>query len=214
MRAFLPQCSERPQSVALRSVAVGAAAAATGAVAAKRAARNLGGFLGLAAGTGLTSALRAEGLSDLVGSDTMSVLSTLVDRLAGPGNTLDDAAARAAMLAVLMSEFSDAVTYEDLEDLWSRRLSTQGVIDLLEKFLIEYVYQRMLVDVGDRIQNGAITSESAHKVERDLHEYIVASVQFEMVNVDPLILDWNGEQGQSLIDRLLLDAYSHLALAG
>jgi ABC-type antimicrobial peptide transport system permease subunit len=186
----------------------GAASATGGAIMGRAAARRLGGFLAAVAERGLTSALEEQGLTQLVGRDSADVLSGLVDQLAGPGRTLEEAAARAAMIAVLAEEFDEAA-FDDI-DAAMRRLDEAATKRILGAFLIEYIYRRMVEEIGDRIQNGALDAAAASRVERDLHDFLCAAVELDLSSVDPLRVDWQGGQGQTLIDSLMEDAYGQL----
>ena len=150
---------------------------------------------------GLDAALEQIGLADLVGRDTTEVLEALVDRLAGPGGTLEEADARAAILRVLQEELEDPAALEGLDQ--------DGVGRIVEGFLVEYIYERMLQEIGDRLENGAMTAEDAKTAENDIRVYVVASVQLEMARQEPLTV-WDGPEGQRLVDRLMEDAYAQL----
>jgi hypothetical protein len=188
----------------------GAAAAAAAAIAGRAAANQLGHFLSTAAGSGLDTALGQEGLAALSGGDTTAVLAGLVDRLAGPGRTLEEAAARAAMITVFDGEFGKAETFADLDALFTQALDSAGVRRILERFLVEYIYQRMVQEIGERLANGAITSTSLRRVELDLHAFITADVKLEFARADLLVLNWDGPEAQLLIEQLLRDAYGQL----
>ncbi len=134
----------------------------------------------------------------------------LVDRLAGPNRTLEESTARAAMVVVLERAFGQAETLEDFDTLCTRSLDAAGVLQLLEQFLIEYVYQRMVQEMGERLLNGARTSADLCRVEEDLHEFIVADVALGFTGIDPLTLNWESREAHELIEQLLVDAYSQL----
>jgi hypothetical protein len=186
----------------------GAAAAGARANAGRASAGRLGGFLGDVAERGLREALEERGLAELIGRDAADVLAALVDELAGAGRTLEEAAARAAMVAVLADEFGEG-EFEDL-DAALQALDGSAVARLLELFLVEYVYRRMLEEIGDRIVNGSMTAAVAHRVELDIHDFLLAAVHLDLSQGDPLAINWEGAEGQELIDRLTADAYSQL----
>ena len=179
----------------------GAASAARRAAAGRAAAQRLGGFLGAVADRGLDAALEQVGLGDLVGRDATEILEALVDRLAGPGGTLEEADARAAMLRALQEELEGPAAFDGLDQ--------DGVGRLVEGFLVEYIYERMLQELGDRLENGAMTAEDAKKAEDDIRVYVVATVQLELAREEPLTV-WDGPAGQELVDRLTEDAYGQL----
>jgi hypothetical protein len=204
--------SVQPQQVTGAYVAAhgGATSAAATAAFGQSAAQALGGFYSGVASGGLAAGLQQIGLGGLVGSDAMSLLSSLVDRLAGPGRTLDEADARTAMLAVLQREFGDAETFSDLEALYANGLDSDAVMGITEQFIVEYIYARMVQELGKQLQDGALTTADACRVERDLQAFIAATVKLEMARTDALTLDWNGPAGRQFVAGLLEAAYGQL----
>lgn len=192
----------------------GIAAAAASAEAGRAAAQRLGAFLARNASAGLGPALAGAGVpgvpaeartfADLAGSDPAEVIATLADALAGSADTLEAAAARAAVLAVLEQFLAD-------DGAGLATLDTNGVADTLVLFLVEYVYQRMLEQIGAQLQNGAVTGADARQLELDIRAYIVAVVHLELDDADPLALDWTGVEGEVVVNRLLAAAYAQLA---
>jgi hypothetical protein len=179
----------------------GAAAAARRAAKGREAAQRLGAFFGTVADRGLDVALQQIGLANLIGRDTTELLEALVDRLAGPGGPLEEADARAAMLRVLQEELEEPAALDGLDQ--------DRVGRIVESFLVEYIYERMLQEIGDRLENGAMTVEDAMKSEDDIRVYVVANVQLELAREEPLTV-WDGPEGQELVGRLMEDAYAQL----
>lgn len=169
--------------------------------AAQRAAQRLGGFLASAARQGLDTALVERGLGHLVGQSPGVVLAGLIDALAGPGRTLEEADARAAMIALLAQELPDPA---------SAILDASAVAQLIEGLLVECVFQRMLQELGIQIASGALRAADAVRVERDLHAYVVAQARLDMGGVDALAVDWEGPEGRDLVAHLLTSAYAQL----
>ena len=191
----------------------GAAAAAASAMAGRAAAQRLGAFLATSAAKGLGSALAGAGvpdvpadartLADLAGRDPAEVLAALADALADPADTLEGAAARAAVCAVLEQFLAD-------DGAGLATLDADGVAGALELYLVEYVYHRMLEQIGTQLQNGALTGPDARQLELDIHAFITAVVNLELGDVDHLSLDWTGDEGAGVIDRLMFAAYGQL----
>jgi hypothetical protein len=187
----------------------GAAAAAAAAVAGRVALGQLGRFLAGVAGVGLAPTLEREGLADLVGQDASTVLAALLDRLVAPQGTLEAEIAHDAMVDVLEEMAGEAETFADLDSTLIH-LDAVRILDLLERFLVEYTYRRMLLALEERIQLGAETPADIVNVEQGLHGFIGEAVHFELGDVDLLRLDWDGPEGQHLIERAMTDAYLYL----
>ncbi|KAB8142889.1 hypothetical protein F8S13_11590 [Chloroflexia bacterium SDU3-3] len=181
----------------------GADSAASSAVAAQGAIQRLGSFISQFVRGGLAEALASVGLAHLVGRDAGVVLEELVDWLAGPSGTLDESIAHTAMLTLLARELPSLDVLADLD--------VAGVERMLGTLLIEYVYQRMVVELGVHLQNGALTAAEAVRAERDLYSYIIADVEFEFQFVGVNSVVWAGPEGQEIVKRLLESAYAQLA---
>lgn len=178
----------------------GSRAAASSYPAAQRVAQALGGFLAGVARQGLDATLVERGLGYLVGQSPGIVLAGIIDALAGPNRTLDEADARAALVVVLAQELPDPGT----------PLDAAAIADLIEALLVECVFQRMLQELGVQIANGALTATEAVRVERDLHAYVIAQARLDMGGVDALDVDWEGAEGRDLVGHLLTSAYAQL----
>lgn len=188
----------------------GASNAAQTALAGQSAARSLGAFLAGVNGQGLTPTLEGFGLTNLVGQDTNAVLMGLVDYLAGANNTIEEAIARTAMEEVLFNEFEQAQTYDEFDALLTRSLDRAAMLQIFSKFLAEYIYQRMVGELGARIESGAINPAVAHKIEQDLRAFIFERVKLEQAHNDLLTIDWHGPAGQNLVNQLFKESYEQL----
>jgi hypothetical protein len=89
-------------------------------------------------------------------------------------------------------------------------LDRDGVAGALELFLVEYVYQRMLEQIGTQLQNGALTGLDARQLELDIRAFTAAVVDLELGDADPLSLDWTGDEGEAVVGRVMQAAYSQL----
>ena len=179
----------------------GAGAAARSYPAAQRVAQALGGFLAGVARRGLDATLVDRGLGDLVGQGPGVVLAGIIDALAGPNRTLDEADARAALIAVLAQELPAPA---------AAALDAGAIADLIAALLVECVFQRLLQELGAQLAGGALTATDAVRVERDLHAYVVAQAQLDLGGVDALAVDWEGAEGPDLVGHLLTSAYAQL----
>ncbi|WP_157907020.1 Qat anti-phage system associated protein QatB [Sorangium cellulosum] len=188
----------------------GARGAASSAGAAKSSAARLGGILDSISSDGLSNALRNAGLTDLVGKSPSEILAAIVDLAVGPGSSIDEAVARAAMIEVLEDEFGDTESFTDLENAFSGLLMPANVMSVIYKFLVEYIYRRIVAELGERITNGAISAAVARQKEEDLRQYIEQSVKFELHQAQPDELAWNRPAASQMVERLLRDAYGQL----
>ena len=190
--------------------ALGGARAAAGGSAGQAAAastQGVGAFGAGLASEGLTPTLEAFGLGDLVGGDRFEVLDGLLEALAGDGASLEDQAALAALCEAFERLYpEDAETYEELESV---TLDRDGVVKFVEEFVAAWAYHRMLPTLAEKFTH---IEDSAEAARRDnlLRERLGLLVKLELEDRDPLAVDWRGEEGRDIADRVIADLYEHM----
>ncbi len=176
-----------------------------------KAGQALGAFLGNVATVGLDQALRSSGLEHLIGAVPYEVLSGVVDYICGNGGPLDDAIARSAVIEVLAEIFDDSdEKYTYLRDNWDSQVDENHILDLMSLFLSQAIFQRFIMDLGDRFETNAISATEAEQKEQEAFEFIREMVEFELGEIDPLNFDWQGPDGERLIQRNLAAALDQL----
>ena len=192
--------------VAALGGAARAAASATGGV---RTAGGLGEFLADVSRDGLDATLDQYGLADLVGGDPLEVLNEIAARVAGAGDSPEEAVAREAVLDVLSDIYADAETFAEMEEL---QLDADAIRDILARYLTEYIYKRVLQDLGDRITDNAGSPEEAARLEQQIRDQIRALVALDLSTIDPLDFDWTSPAGQERMRTLLADAFRMISV--
>lgn len=165
-------------------------------------AQRLADFLGNISSLGFTETLKKVGLDDLIGKNAIEVLSGIIDKLSGPGKLLEDAIARSALIEVLAELFEkENEEYEVIEEDLTVSVDSQKLVELLELFIAEYIYQRLLSDLIERIENKAMSSNEVKKREEELKEFIIKLIKFDLKEKDPLKIDWLGDEGKKIIEK-------------
>ncbi len=182
----------------------GASRAAESAAGGIKAASGLGEFLADVNRDGLDATLNQYGLSDLIGGERLDVLNEIAGRVAGAGDSMEEAVARDAILDVLGEIYSDARTFEEMEAL---DIDADAIRDLLATYLAYYIYKRVLQELGDRIADNAGSPEEAARLERQIRDQIRDLVALDLSAIDPLAFDWAGRAGQERMRTLLADAF-------
>lgn len=176
-----------------------------------RSGQALGGLLSNIASEGLDQALGSRGLAHLVGASSTEVLSAIVDYVAGDGSLIDDIVARSATVEVLAAVFGDSDdSYAELRDRWETELDAESVIQLIALFLSQVVFQRFLVEMGERIETNAVSLADVEQKEQEVLDFIQAMVTLELGMVDPISFAWEGPEGQELLARNLAAALAQL----
>ncbi|SPD75139.1 conserved hypothetical protein [uncultured Desulfobacterium sp.] len=171
--------------------------------------RNLANFLSTASRSGLAQALNNFGLSNLVGKDVDTVFSGLIDAIAEEGADFDKNIARQAMDDALEGFYKECSENQSLDALDS--LTAEQIKDAIENFVAGYIYKRWLQELGACVERKSVSEIDAVKLEQEVKLYVKDTVSLELDNKDPLTIDWNGNEGQHLIDSLYEEAYNFIA---
>jgi hypothetical protein len=152
----------------------------------------------------LDGALGVVGLEALAGKDVLDVVSGLIDFVGGSGDSLESAAAREAAIRVLRQVIDPQEPPHPTDPL---ELDLPAVTDLLEQFIAEYIFQRILQVIASRLAEHASGPRQARAEERVIRSYVRARVRIAFANEDPTAVDWMGESGRTLIERAFADAF-------
>jgi hypothetical protein len=186
----------------------GAKAAAASAVAGKGTLARLGSFFGDVARLGFEEALRENGLGDLVGLGPEAVLRGIADLISPESATHDDADARHAAVGVLNKMLDQAVTEEELALLFESKASADGVRDLFEQFVVEFIYGKMLRMLGEGLESSPVDTATKRVRSKEILDYIASRVKLEMAFFrDVATFDFDGERGRTLVESVFESAY-------
>lgn len=195
---------ERAGIVLARHVAtLGGSAGAVGSASTGRgAAQRLGGVLASIAGEGLGPTLDAYGLGHLVGRERFEVLDGLIDAIAGDGDDLESQAARSAAVDVVDELLPD----ENDPDLAAGALSEDQVRELLVRYIAAYIYNRAAPVIEERLNR---LGDPAQALARDIEirDYVRSIVELRLADTDTLSIDWQGQAGASVVQRILNGTY-------
>jgi hypothetical protein len=196
---------QRAGIVLARHVATlgGTAGAVSSASAGRLATQRLGGVLAGIAEDGLPQTLERLGLQSLVGKDRFDVLEGLIDAIAGDGDDLEAQAARSAALDVLDQLLPD----EDADtDLSPGSLSADDVRTALAAFIAAYIYNRAAPVIEERLNRLADAAQALARDE-EIRDYVRSIVDLRLADIDPLTVDWQGDGGTPIVQRILDGVY-------
>jgi hypothetical protein len=124
--------------------------------------------------------------------------------LAPDGAQLEEAAARAAMTDTLAELFQERGVFDGgLEAL--QGLTADDARIILGRFVAHYINERLIQVLAKALEN-----RPAHEVVRlegEVWSYVENTVRLDLSNVDVLHIDWNGPDGQTLVERIFVEAY-------
>ncbi len=181
----------------------GAAAAAESAAAARRVGAAFSGFLGDVGRAGLETALGDLGMAEAVGRPTTELVAMLLERLSGSGDTLEEVAARQALLDCLEELVGDSATYAVLADMTVTEAEIAAWIAL---FVGRSVYYRTLPLLESRLNEATATDRNA--AEAELRDWAEAAAAAALRDVPLAGLDPGGADIAQMVADLVQRAYA------
>ena len=149
--------------------------------------------------------LEELGLADLVGKPRLEVISALADLFAGDGSSLEDAAARNALIEVL----NEVLPEGDITDL---ELDAAGVVEIISLHLALWIYFLQDTWIADRIAKRAEPTEK-ERLDREIRSFLVNSVKLELEGRDVLAIQWRTEEGRAEFEGIAARVFRDLEAA-
>lgn len=190
----------------------GAKSAARAAHAGRATTQRLAAFLSSAARDGIETALASLGLQNLIGRSIDLVFAGLVDALATGVTDFDQAAARVAMQHAFDEFYEQCTKLGNFDVLNS--LTEEQVSKAIEQYVVGYIYERWLQELGNRIEDKQISEHEAIRLEDEVKDYVRDAVRLEIGDRNILQIDWAGDEGRRIIDSLYEEAYSFIEEGG
>jgi len=164
--------------------------------------RKLASFLVSADQQGVEQALDALGLKELIGRPAPEVAMALLDRLAGPGSTLDEASARMALAKLIEELLGKAFTYDEVEKALEEAADEAKVAALLGKFFALYLYEWFCRCFYENWVKKVGPTKAARGL-KSIRECIEASLADKLYGIDITKIRWNAPEGSKLATRIM-----------
>lgn len=185
----------------------GAKNAARASRAGRSATKRLGGFLVDVATRGIRGALDSLNLSSAIGRPAEDVLATIASLLSPAGNSLDDAAARAAMSETFKELYKQyGLDDGDLSNLDA--MDADGVRTALHLSVTNYIYEKLLNVMQSNLDEHDMSDEALLKAEREIRLFVKESVNLELDTIDVMSVDWNGSEGEQITQQIYEQGYA------
>lgn len=164
--------------------------------------QNLGGFLASVGDLGLNESLKQIGLGNLIGKPATEVTMGLLDALATPANTLDEQAARGALIKLNEDLLKDAQTCEDVERFLLKALDEQGLANIISSFFGHYLYEIFCRDFYEQwVKKAGI--EKANQSLKSIKDYIKWELKSKLLDKNVVGIDWKGAEGLEIIAEVM-----------
>lgn len=160
----------------------GASKAAKSASSGTKTTVSLGRFISGAYGANVRNVLEGYKI-DYEGRSAVDILSELINFIAPIPVTKEDSIARKALIRT-MEKLYELIEDEN-NDISTLEKIDKDVLDKIIPIQIEsYIYERLLNDLGYRIETNSETPSDAIKLEKEIKEYIQALVETTLKGTD------------------------------
>lgn len=175
--------------------------------AAPRVGRALGGFAARVGEVGLTETLREFDLGELVGRPAEEVTAGIVERLCGPGTTMDVVIAQVALNRLHEDLLRGARTFEEVARRLQEAMAAPRVGGLVMQFYGHYIYEKFCRDFYERLVL-RVGSENARARVASIRHTIFTSLRAKVGGREASAVDWRGSEGRRLADAILEETFA------
>lgn len=164
---------------------------------------SLGSFANTASSSNLKNALEAYNI-DYSNKTPKEVLNELTNLIAPIPITKDDSIARKALI----------VTLEYIYELFEKENLDYETIDpklfnlMVPKYIENYIYERIINDLGSRIEEKSKSCQEAINLENELKEYINAKVDVAFKDKDFSKVDFNSPTIKKEVESMINQCYT------
>lgn len=177
----------------------GSKSATTNAISGVGTTINLGNFLGSASTKGLKETLQSFNI-DYKDKSIVEVLNDVINLLSPTPITKEDSIARKALI-VTMEKLYELIEKENISIELIEKLDSNTLNEIIPLYVESYIYERLLNDLGSRVEGNSLTSASAVKLEKELKEYINSKVEIAFKGKDMSNIAFSKKEVESLYNQ-------------
>ena len=130
------------------------------------------------------------------------MLAGLLDRLCGPGSTIDEALARAALNRLRQELFEGTQTFEDVDRRLREIVGEIQAGGLVIQFYGHYLYEKFARDSYERLLKSH-GPEKARGSMDSIRRTIASALRTMVGQRDPIEINWRGAEGRQLAETIL-----------
>jgi len=145
---------------------------------------------------------------DWTDKSAKEILGLLVEKLSPNPNLKEDSVARKAMTETMIdfyNELEEDQGIDSFENLEKRQFDM-----LTTNYIIHYIYERIISELGKRFEENAENHEAAVKKEKEVKNYITAKVETSDKLKGIMSIDFNDSKIISFIAAIYIECYSLL----
>lgn len=177
----------------------GSKSATKNAVSGVRTTISLGNFLSNASTQGFKETLENIKI-EYRNRSTTEVLNDLINYLAPDPITKEDSIARKALI-VTMEKLYELIEKDNINIESIEKLNSDTLNQIIPLYVESYIYERLLNDLGSRIEANSLNSTNAVKLEKELKEYINSKVEITFTGLDITNSEFSKKEIESLYNQ-------------
>ena len=173
---------------------------------AKSVSKDIAGFFSDVGRFGIAEALERRGLGTLVGKSFDEIVSGIIDTFGGNANTRDETNARRALDKAMDKLFENMNPDSDIERVLIDLSSTDLFNSFLLNFLGYYIYEEFNSTYEEFLKTKT-SDDNFEDFMRGIEDTILAAVENKALDLDISTVNWNEEQGQDVIDNIMVEVF-------
>lgn len=165
----------------------------------------LGNFLNTVSSNGIRESLKQANIQ-YEGKSAQEILNEVINFIAPIPITKEDSVARKALI-VTMEELYVLFDEEGKEILDLDKINKETLNVILLKYIESYIYERIISDLGSRIEKYSSSSADAISKEKDIKEYIDSKVETTLKKKDFSTLNFADQKIGQEIESVYVQCY-------
>lgn len=177
----------------------GSKSATKNAISGVRTTISLANFLASASTNSIKETLESIDI-DYKDKSIVEVLNDVINYLAPTPITKEDSIARKALI-ITMEKLYELIENETIKFDLDGKLDVKILNEIIPLYVKSYIYERLINDLGSRIEANTINSASAIKLEKELKDYINSKVEIAFKGKDMSKTSFSKKEVESLYNQ-------------
>jgi hypothetical protein len=165
----------------------------------------LGNFLGAVSNIGIKESLKEANIH-YEGKSAQEVLNEIINFIAPIPITKEDSVARKALIVTMEELYilfeEDGKEIKDLDKINKETFNT-----ILLKYIESYIYERIISDLGSRIEKNSSSPADAINKETEIKEYIDSKVETTLSKKNFSIINFTDKKIGQVIENIYVQCY-------
>lgn len=166
----------------------------------------LGSFFRGVSSDGIREVLTKKGI-DLEGKSAQDIFHDIINLIAPIPVSREDSIARKALIET-MEILYDSFDEEDKDIEILNNVDGNTLNRIIPLYIEQYIYERLINDLGSRIETNSSSSSDAVKKEKEIKDYINAQIEVSLEDKDFSQFDFDNRGSLTKIKKIYTDCYN------